>query len=321
MFFSSLMNTIGLFFKSSIDKLKQSLHLFFKSSVFIGKHKKLLIFPLLTGFFTVGTIVLYECVYFQLYKENIFSSLSGSELQKNRQLDKKELYANNQERDSHYSSAIEFNYSTIRVDYILFLYFILFSGMFFSAFFNSALSWATTQAFLGSSISIRLSIKHSLKRIFTLLLWSSSAFFIWLMVSFFKGDKEGSQNKGILAFLGHALDFAWYIATFLVIPVIAHENQGAFFSIRKSAELMLKNWGKLSVDAIVLVFLKKIILVIPAILLSCICFIAFINRYYFAFVSPTLFLGMTIFLIGIIILSLLMNFILNPIIIILILNY
>lgn len=85
---------------------------------------------------------------------------------------------------------------------------------------------------------------HSIKRLPTILVWSICSFIIHLLINIIKNKDGKSRIPFLQRFIGELLEFVWYITTFLVIPVLAHENIGGLANIKKSAQLMKKTFGE-----------------------------------------------------------------------------
>lgn len=234
-----------------VDKFKKGLVVALKSLKFVWLQKKLLFFPLLTVSLIMGTLGIYEVVYYQLYNKHISSFFPESKQAKKQPA----LNSEDQKKED-------------TMEFILFALIITFASIFFFAFSNVALSYATSQAFLAAPIKIGSSLVHSIKRFPTLLIWTVSAFIIHIVVSIFKGKDENKQPSFLSRFLGEAIELAWYMATFLVIPILAHENIGALKSIKKSAQLMKKTFGENLAGSLFLPHLSVLILLICAVL-SC----------------------------------------------------
>ncbi len=231
-------------------RFKKGLVVIVKSLTFIWRHKKLVFFPLLTGILIIGTVGLYDVVYQQLYHTHITAFFP----QKSQPQAHKDRYA------QYDAMSDESEGDEINIEFILFCLIITFACIFFFTVSNVALSYAAGQAFMGLPVRLGASLLHSIKRFPTLLMWSVSAFFIHLLVNLFKG-KNGKGSSFLNNLIGAALEFGWYIATFLVIPVLAHENLGAIKSIRRSTELMKKTFGENLAAALLLPQLIGLLLI------------------------------------------------------------
>jgi hypothetical protein len=83
-----------------------------------------------------------------------------------------------------------------------------------------------------------------------------------------------SRSHGLGRLIVSIIGFAWNVATYLVVPVLAVENVGPFEAIKRSADLLKRTWGEqiagnLGLGAIfVLVYIVEAIVLIPAFLLA-----------------------------------------------------
>jgi len=221
---------------SFLDKFKKGWSVALKSLRFIWHHKKLLFFPFLTGILIVTSIGIYEIIYYALYHKHITSFFPEKEKSR-----KKQITAEYQSEQTESTSQRNKKYSWA---YILFLLIIVFISIFSFTFSNVALSHATTQIFMGFPINIRTSLAHSFKKLLPILVWSLCAFFMHILINMSKGKDEKGGNNFLFRLVGAAVELAWTIATFLIIPVLAHENLGIFKNIKRSAELMKKTFGQ-----------------------------------------------------------------------------
>lgn len=244
---------------SFFDKLKKGFVVALKSLKFIWQHKKLLFFPLLTASLIVASIGVYEVAYFRLYQQHITSFFPEGRKSKKRNRIQEEQPKSEQLQQERSKN----KYS---LEFLLFVYVITFACIFFFAFSNVALSYASSQAFVGAPIKLGASLIHSVKQFPTLLVWSFAALIIHILVNIFKGKNNNESSSFLGRLVGEAIEFAWYIATFLVIPVMAHENIGAFKSIKRSAHLMKKTFGENLAAALLLPQLLGIVLFVWALL-------------------------------------------------------
>lgn len=210
---------------SFFSKFKKGLSLSLKSIKFTWQHKKLIFFPCMTVLLIASSVGIYELVYYQLYGEHISSFLLKEE-----QSPEKEGSTKN---------------PTEKGELLQFYLVITLVSIFALAFFNVALSYAASQAFVERPVDISKSLSHSIKKLPTILVWTFAAFLVHILLKMMQNKKgEGIGHIGVflIQLVGVAADIAWGLATFLVIPVIAHENVGAFKSIRTSAHLFRKTF-------------------------------------------------------------------------------
>lgn len=229
---------------SFFAKLKKGLIVALKSLKFVWHHKKLIFFPIMMSSFFIGSIGIYDIIFYQFYGEHITTAFQSKDEEKDEVISQK-------------SGPKE------KIEFVLFSLIITFIGIFFCAFFNVALSHATTQAFEDKKIELGASIKYSFKKFPSLLMWTFCAFFVHILVNIIKNQKKESVlSRFLIRFVGRAIEISWYIGTFLVIPLLAHENIGALKSIRRSGDLMKQTFGENFVGALLLPELTVIVILI-----------------------------------------------------------
>ncbi len=78
----------------------------------------------------------------------------------------------------------------------------------------------------------------------TLLGWSIISALVGLLVSFIRGDGDGSIVTSILrSLLAGVVAAAWSVITLLVMPVIVLENTGVITAIKRSSSIIKTSWG------------------------------------------------------------------------------
>jgi hypothetical protein len=82
------------------------------------------------------------------------------------------------------------------------------------------------------------------------------------------------RSRGLGRVIVSLVGFAWNVATYLVVPVLAVENIGPIDAIKRSTQLLKRTWGEqiaghLGLGAVfVLVYLAEIVVLIPVIFLA-----------------------------------------------------
>ena len=107
------------------------------------------------------------------------------------------------------------------------------------AFFNSGLITCAFIRLCGDDPILADGFNVAWKRLPQILTWSALAATIGLVLRTIKGRDSfpGNIVSGILG-------FGWRIASFFVIPVIVAEEKGAIDALKRSAQLIKKNWGE-----------------------------------------------------------------------------
>lgn len=229
--------------KSFSEKFKENLSLTVKSFKFIMTHKKLMFFPILKFILIIPTLI---AVYITI------------------------IYFGAQNQHAASDNAL-FSKLIVLISCLA----TIFVSTFFSVFTDVALSSAATQAVNGS-ISIQKSISQSFSRLKTIFTWALSAAIIKLLLQRKKND---SSINFLGELTGSIMGLMWYIATFLVIPVIAYEKLGAIDSIKRSADLMRKNFGQNVSSSLILPLFSLLVIV-------CFGLLGFGAAYLFKYVDP-----------------------------------
>ena len=124
------------------------------------------------------------------------------------------------------------------------------------SFFNSGLITCAFIRLCGDDPVLADGFHVAWKRLPQILTWSALAATIGLILRMIKGRDNFVGN-----IVSGMLGFGWRIASFFAIPVIVAEEKGAIDALKRSGQLIKKNWG----EAITLE-VGLSVLVIPAIL-------------------------------------------------------
>jgi hypothetical protein len=79
------------------------------------------------------------------------------------------------------------------------------------------------------------------------------------------------RSRGLGRVIVSLVGFAWNVATYLVVPVLAVENIGPIDAIQRSTQLLKRTWGEqigghLGIGAVfVLVYLAEIVVLLPVV--------------------------------------------------------
>lgn len=124
---------------------------------------------------------------------------------------------------------------------ILFLYYLIF--YFIVNYMTTALIGAALIRFEGGDPTVRDGLRIARSRTGIIFGYSAIAATVGVLLSILRSRSREGGNVGgqIIAGLG---EFAWGVATFLVIPVLAAKGVGPIQAIRESASLLRKTWGE-----------------------------------------------------------------------------
>ena len=144
-------------------------------------------------------------------------------------------------------------------------------------FWNAAIvASAYERLTTGRNPSFSYGIKQAMKCLPQIFAWGLISGTVGLIVNFF--ESMASSDNIALKILGSLIStliqFAWWMTTFFVIPIIVLEKNGVFESMKESPELFQKTWGENIVASMgtgiinFLVILFIIIICFPLLLLG-----------------------------------------------------
>lgn len=245
--------------------IKERFSIFSKSFTFIWHHKKLLFFPFLATILTLIPYGTFSALYYHLKKENIAA-----------------LFHHRHDKLSILFMLIEFLFFALIIKYMSF---------FLSTFSHVALSHATSSIMTNTRLSIGNSLMQSIKQYRALLSWT-------FLQHLRPEDASSVFGKGII--LEKLIDEKWDIATFLVIPVMAHEKATFYQNLKRSEQLLTQAFGKNLVTRLVSSRLTPLLgLILTSLLLYTVILLV---AYYLngTHVKQTVITGFFLLLIGII---------------------
>lgn len=122
---------------------------------------------------------------------------------------------------------------------VLFLYYIV---QYFVIFFaNTALVGAAMIRIKGGDPTVRDGFDIAFKRFGPILGYALIAATVGVLLSMLRNSKKNSGGRDLVASL---IGFAWTVATFLVVPILAIENVGPIEAIKRSVMYLKKTWGE-----------------------------------------------------------------------------
>jgi hypothetical protein len=136
------------------------------------------------------------------------------------------------------AAAPDHNPSGNPVAYVLgFLFYVVAYTVIF--FFNTALVGAALIRLDGGDPTLRDGLRIAVSRLPQILVYAVIAATVGQILRWI------SERAGILGvILGGILGFAWAVATFLVVPVLAAEGVGPIAAIKRSTSLLRQTWGE-----------------------------------------------------------------------------
>ena len=144
-------------------------------------------------------------------------------------------------------------------------------------FWNAAIvASAYERLTTGRNPSFSYGIKQAMKCLPQIFAWGLISGTVGLIVSFFESmaHSDNIALKLLGSIISMLIQFAWWMTTFFVIPIIVLEKNGVFESMKESPELFQKTWGENIVASMgtgiinFLVILFIIIICLPLLLLG-----------------------------------------------------
>lgn len=189
-------------FKRSWNLMKQSFSI-------IGQEKELLVFPILSGLFSIAFLAA------MVLPSIILPFLSSNEFV---------------------------------LDGLFYLigFAIYFGLAFIATFFNVATVNTAKRRFAGESATFFGSIAFAFSRIHVILLWSLLAASVGILLRLLDNlaRRLGPFGRVAMAIVNMVLGLAWSIMTIFVVPVLVYENLGPFAAIKRSLTTLKKTWGE-----------------------------------------------------------------------------
>jgi len=225
-----------------MEKFQRSWQLFKTSLAVMQRDKKLLLFPILTTFFTVAIALLFICpVAFQRTGHSYLSFEHWKAAANS-------IFVVN---STHSSSAPtpeqpakgtdnDFNVGGVRplgMAYFALMYFV---SMFCATFFNVAFYHQILAALSGQTVSISAGLRFALSKWPAILMWTLFAGLVGYVIQALE-RRLNLIGQLILKLIGTA----WSIACVFVIPVLITEDTANPFQVlKKSALTLTKTWGE-----------------------------------------------------------------------------
>lgn len=175
--------------------------------------KEMLMFPALS---TLVTIIVFGLIGYPLWASGYFQPAEPTHIDVN-QL---------------FSLSVLLKYALITVVPAYIMYVIM-------TFFNSGLITCAFIRLCGDDPVLADGFNIAWKRIPQILTWSILAASVGLLLRMLKG-----RNNFLRGLLSGALGLGWRVASFFVIPVIVAEEKGAIDALKRSGQLVKKNWGE-----------------------------------------------------------------------------
>jgi hypothetical protein len=189
------------------DRMRRGWHLGITSLEILRDHPKLILFPLISGL-TLSAVFL-----------SIVGTIAGLAWQYNAGM------------EAFFQRLEQLN--EVLLYGILFLFYLL--SYFIILFFNVALIHNARLIFRGEAPSIKAGLRFSAERSHQIFAWSVLAATVGIVLNMLE-ERFGSLVSGILG-------FAWTLATYFVLPVIAYDGLGPVDALKASSRTIRERWG------------------------------------------------------------------------------
>jgi hypothetical protein len=127
---------------------------------------------------------------------------------------------------------------------LAFLLAALYAALFVVVYFSVALAAAARQSIDGRDTGLREGLTVARSRRGLIAQWALLQLVLGLALSFLGALLNEAGARTISSLVSVTAGFAWSVATFFVIPVLALENLGPRDSITRSVELIRARWGE-----------------------------------------------------------------------------
>ena len=122
---------------------------------------------------------------------------------------------------------------------LIVLFAFYFVNFFVITFFNSALVSCALARFRGEDSSAGAGLRAATARLPQIFAWSALAATVGVLLQMLE-ERLGLLGKIVLRLIG----MAWAIATFFVVPVLVVEGVGPLDAVKRSVEVLKRNWGE-----------------------------------------------------------------------------
>ena len=131
-------------------------------------------------------------------------------------------------------------------------------------FSSVALASCATEALEGRQTTVGQGISAARGRMKLIFAWAAVALFVGLLISVIQGLIEEVAGSLAGAIIGGLAGFAWAVATFFVIPVIALDGLGPKEALKTSAHVVKERWGEGVVGSSAIGLITFFVAILPA---------------------------------------------------------
>jgi membrane-anchored glycerophosphoryl diester phosphodiesterase (GDPDase) len=140
-------------------------------------------------------------------------------------------------------------------------------------FASVALASCATEALEGRDTTVAQGISAARGRIKLIFAWAAVALFVGILISAIQSLLQQVAGGVVSAIVGGLAGFAWAVATFFVIPVIAIEGLGPKEALKTSAHVVKERWGEGVVGSSAIGLITFFVAILPAIVMMVLGFL------------------------------------------------
>ncbi len=195
-------------------RLQNSWNLFGSTLQVLSHDKELLLFPVLSGLAAIVVIASFAGGMWGagMLNEETFAALDDP--------DKPLLVAEN-------------------IPALIIAFMFYFANFFVMTYFNAALVGAAYIRLQGGDPTIRDGLTAANRCLPSIIGYAAIAATVGLILRLIEG-----RSRGVARFVTGLLGIAWSLVTYLIVPVLVIERQGAIKSVGRSAGLLKETWGE-----------------------------------------------------------------------------
>ena len=234
-----------------MSKFDRSWQLIKGSFEIIGNNRKLLLFPVVSFFFTLVIVLFFVAPVFLV-------SLGLSWGDPTRWSSLAHSVGTQTGSPGHPGRTVFSEATTI---YLAGIYLV---SMVCATFFNVAFYSEILKALRGEAVSVRSGLTFALTKIRPILFWSLFAGIVGLIIKSLE-ERFGWVGKLVLRFIGTV----WSVASVFAIPVIVREDQtNPVAVLRRSSETLKKTWGESLLGYVGLTFASSVVILVSVVALA-----------------------------------------------------
>ena len=140
-------------------------------------------------------------------------------------------------------------------------------------FASVALASCATEALEGRDTTVAQGISAARGRMKLIFAWAAVALFVGILISAIQSLLQQVAGGVVSAIVGGLAGFAWAVATFFVIPVIAIEGLGPKEALKTSAHVVKERWGEGVVGSSAIGLITFFVAILPAIVMMVLGFL------------------------------------------------